>query len=87
MSIHEANAGAAAGVIDAIRSAVEAAVPGATVEVSGGGGHYSIAVVSRAFEGLGMVESHRMVLSAIAHLMQGDHAPVHAVDSLRTRVA
>jgi stress-induced morphogen len=43
-------------------------------------------VVSPAFAGLGMLESQRLVYSAIAHLMQGDLAPVHAVDRLKTRV-
>jgi stress-induced morphogen len=43
-------------------------------------------VVSAAFAGLGMLESQRLVYSAIAHLMKGDLAPVHAVDKLKTRV-
>jgi hypothetical protein len=33
-----------------------------------------------------MLESQRLVYSAIAHLMKGDLAPVHAVDKLKTRV-
>ncbi len=70
---------------DAIREAIEAALPDARVEVSGGGGHYTLEVVSAAFEGKNRVQSQRLVLSAIAHLMQGDMAPVHAIDSLRTR--
>jgi acid stress-induced BolA-like protein IbaG/YrbA len=69
---------------DAIREAVLAAIPGAEVEVSGGGGHFSIVVTSTAFAGKGRVDSQRLVYSAIAHLMRGDRAPVHAVDSLRT---
>jgi hypothetical protein len=32
-----------------------------------------------------MLESQRLVYSAIAHLMKGDAPPVHAVDSLKTR--
>jgi hypothetical protein len=31
-----------------------------------------------------MVESHRLVYSAIAPLMKGSAPPVHAVDSLKT---
>lgn len=73
-------------VTDDIRQAIEKALPDAQVMVSGGGGHYSIEVVSRAFEGKNMVQSQRLVYSAIAHLMKGDQAPVHAVDSLRTLV-
>ena len=31
-----------------------------------------------------MLESQRLVYSAITHLMKGDMAPVHAIDSLKT---
>ena len=41
-------------------------------------------VTASAFEGLRTLQRHRMVLSAIKHLMSGDDAPVHAVDSLAT---
>jgi acid stress-induced BolA-like protein IbaG/YrbA len=37
------------------------------------------------FAGKNMLESQRLVYSAITHLMAGDMAPVHAVDSLKTR--
>lgn len=73
-------------VHDAIREAVEAAIPEATVMVAGGGGHYEIDVTSAAFAGKSMLQKQRMVLSAIKHLMSGDMAPVHAVDSIRTNV-
>lgn len=72
-------------VCAAIRGAIEAALPGATIDVSGGGGHYTIAVTSAAFAGKSRLESQRLVYGAIAHLMKGDAAPVHAVDSLVTR--
>ncbi len=72
-------------VTDAIRTAIESKLEGAVVEVTGSGGHFSIVVTSSAFEGKGMVESQRLVYGAIAHLMKGDMAPVHAVDSLKTR--
>lgn len=71
-------------VLESIRTSIETAIPGANVTVTGGGGHYTIDVVSNAFEGKNMVQSQRMVYSAISHLMQGPNAPVHAVDSLRT---
>jgi acid stress-induced BolA-like protein IbaG/YrbA len=74
-------------VTDAIKEAVEGAIQGARVEVTGEGGHFNIVVVSSAFEGKSMLQSHQMVLGAIAHLMKGDMAPVHAVDSLKTRTA
>ena len=72
-------------VLAAIRQAIGEKLPGAAVEVSGGGGHYSIGVTSPAFSGKSMLESQRLVYAAITHLMKGDAAPVHAVDSLRTR--
>jgi hypothetical protein len=31
-----------------------------------------------------MIESHRLVYAAIAPLMAGDAAPVHAIDRLKT---
>ena len=73
-------------VFAAIREAVLVEMPDARVEVAGGGGHFTIEVVSSAFEGKTRLESQRVVLNAIAHLMAGDMAPVHAVDSLKTRV-
>jgi acid stress-induced BolA-like protein IbaG/YrbA len=72
-------------VVDALRDAIEQAIPGSQAAVSGGGGHFSIEVVATAFAGKGMLESQRLVYAAISHLMKGDMAPVHAVDSLKTR--
>jgi acid stress-induced BolA-like protein IbaG/YrbA len=73
-------------VVDALREAIETKIQNARANVTGGGGHYTIEVVSATFQGLGMLDSQRLVYSAIAHLMQGDLAPVHAVDKLTTRV-
>ncbi|HYO98559.1 MAG TPA: BolA family protein [Polyangiaceae bacterium] len=72
-------------VIDALREAIEQQIPDARAEVTGAGGHFSISVTSAAFAGKSMLESQRLVYSAIAHLMKGDAPPVHAVDSLKTR--
>jgi acid stress-induced BolA-like protein IbaG/YrbA len=72
-------------VPDAIRTSVIEKMPDAVVEVSGGGGHYTITVVSTAFSGKSMLEQQRLVLGAIKHLINGDRPPVHAVDSLKTR--
>lgn len=74
-------------VTDALREAIEKALPDAVVQVAGGGGHYTLEVTSKAFEGKNRVQSQRLVYSAIAHLMKGDLAPVHAIDSLRTHVS
>jgi len=72
-------------VEEAITSSVKGRIPDAVVAVSGGGGHYKIEVVSAAFDGKSILEKQRMVLSAIKHLINGDRAPVHAVDELTTR--
>lgn len=72
-------------VEDAIRTAIVAKAPDAHVTVSGGGGHYTIGVVSTVFAGKSMLESQRLVLGAIKHLLAGAAPPVHAVDSLTTR--
>jgi len=73
-------------VLDALRDAIEKEIPEALVDVAGGGGHFTIDVVSPVFAGKSMLASQRLVYGAIAHLMSGDMAPVHAIDSLRTRV-
>jgi stress-induced morphogen len=72
-------------VLAAIREAIALKIPGAHVEVTGGGGHFSIRVASPAFSGKSMLASHRLVYSAIAHLMEGVAPPVHAVDKLTTQ--
>jgi acid stress-induced BolA-like protein IbaG/YrbA len=71
---------------DAIERSIKDKIEDAKVEVEGGGGHYVISVTSAVFAGKSTLEKHRLVLSAIAHLMSGDDAPVHAVDKLHTRV-
>ncbi len=65
-----------------VKAAIEAALPGAEASVTGGGGHFEIEVVSDAFAGKRILEQQRLVYSAIAHLMAGDTAPVHAVDRM-----
>jgi acid stress-induced BolA-like protein IbaG/YrbA len=75
----------AGSIPDAITLGIKARLPDATVEVSGGGGHYSIVVVSTEFAGKSMLESQRLVLSSIKHLINGAAPPVHAVDSLVTK--
>lgn len=74
-------------VVQAIKHSIESGIEGATAQVTGGGGHFSIEVVAPAFEGLSMLQSQRLVYKTITHLMAGDLAPVHAVDSLKTRTA
>jgi len=74
-------------LLEELRRAVQAALPGAAVEVEAGSpGHFALRVVSAAFAGLPRVRQQQQVYAAIAHLMSGDAAPVHAIDQLITRV-
>ena len=77
--------GLASGFLEPLDRTIAAA--DAKVEVvSSGGGHYSLHVRSPAFRDRSTLERHRMVYTAIAPLMAGDTAPVHAIDTLKTAV-
>lgn len=83
MSIEILGQGGAAEIQEAIRVAIVEAIPNATVRVEPGGpGHYSIRVESDVFAGKSRVKQQQIVYGAIAHLMSGADAPVHAVDRL-----
>ncbi len=70
-----------------LRSAIEEALPGAAVQVLAlSPGHFEIDVVSETFAGKSRVAQQQAVYAAIAPLMKGDAAPVHAIDRLTTRV-
>ncbi|PIE20054.1 MAG: BolA family transcriptional regulator [Proteobacteria bacterium] len=74
-------------VADRVKAAIESALLGAEVEVvTRAPGHLSIRVVSDAFEGKSLVNKQRLVYRAIAPLMSGPDAPVHAIDQLETVV-
>ena len=73
-------------VSESIKVSILARLPQAVIAVRGAGGHFEIAVTAASFAGQSTLERQRTVLSAIAHLMKGDNAPVHAVDSLKTSV-
>lgn len=66
-----------------IREAIAAAIDGAEIAVAARGpGHFQIRVVSEAFAGVPRVKQHQLVYAAIAPLMSGNQAPVHAIDKL-----
>ena len=69
-----------------VKDAIENAIDGSVANVTGGGGHFVIDVVSDQFAGKRLLEKQRLVYSAIAHLMAGDAAPVHAVDQMTCRL-
>ena len=70
--------------IEKMRTAIAEALPdGSTIEISSGGPrHFEVKVVSSAFEGLNRVKQQQLVYGAIAELMSGHDAPVHAIDRL-----
>lgn len=72
-------------VAEQLREAIAKALPAAEIEVRAtGAGHFEIRVVSETFEGKSRVAQQQAVYGAIAHLMKGDAAPVHAIDKLET---
>ncbi len=64
------------------RQAILAALPDATAQVSGGGGHFEVHVISSAFAGKRLLARQRLVYAAITPLMAGADAPMHAVDRM-----
>jgi acid stress-induced BolA-like protein IbaG/YrbA len=69
-----------------LERAIRAAFPEASVvEVAANSpGHFAIRVVCASFADESRVKQQQRVYAAIAHLMKGDAAPVHAVDRLLT---
>jgi len=78
-------AGGASPIAGQIHEAIAQALPGAEVKVSAGQpGHFSLSVRAAQFQNQNRVTCQRLVYKAIAHLMAGDRAPVHAIDQLET---
>ncbi|HKO91998.1 MAG TPA: BolA/IbaG family iron-sulfur metabolism protein [Polyangiaceae bacterium] len=79
--------GSAASISAQIRDAILASLPGAQVQVTPGSpGHFGISVRWAEFADKNRLTCQRLVYKAIAPLMSGDRAPVHAVDRLETSV-
>ena len=63
-----------------VKAAIETQIPGARVEVqdlTGGGDHYQVLVVSDRFAGKGLVQQHQMVYAAVREEM--DSEAIHAL--------
>ena len=63
-----------------IKTTLEQALPGSTIEMrdlTGGGDHWQVFIVSPAFEGKGLVEQHQIVYAALKDAM-GDQR-IHAL--------
>ncbi len=70
-------------VIERIRTAIENTIDCRELSIDAGGpGHFSIRAVSDAFAGQSRVKQQQLIYGAIADLLQGDQAPVHAIDRL-----
>jgi len=75
-------------VVSDLQSAIESAIEGADVQVRAASpGHFEIRVMSPLFADQSRVQQQQRVYAAIAHLMKGDNAPVHAIDQLQTLVS
>ena len=67
-----------------IRTMIEQALPGSTVEVQdhGGGDHLSAVVVAPQFEGMSRIDQHKAVYAAVQARI--DDGQIHAL-ALKTR--
>lgn len=69
-----------------VKTMIEAELPDAQVQVqdlTGGGDHYQVTVVSSLFEGKGLVQQHQMVYGALKQAMSSE--AIHAL-GLKTSV-
>ncbi len=74
------------GLAAQIRRAITESLPGADVQVAASSpGHFTIGVTSEEFRGKSRLACQRLVYKAITPLMQGERAPVHAIDRLETK--
>jgi len=67
-----------------IKTTLEKALPEATIAVqdlTGGGDHFQVVVVSSSFEGKGLVDQHQMVYGALRESLGNER--IHAL-SLKT---
>ena len=69
---------------DQVESMIKSGLPDADVAVqdlTGGGDHYQVAIISSAFEGLSLVKRHQLVYKAVNTAMSSE--AIHAL-SLET---
>ena len=65
---------------DEITSTLERALPGSTVQVrdlTGGGDHFQVVIVSALFEGKGLVDQHQMIYAALRDALGSER--IHAL--------
>ena len=72
-----------------IKRLIEDALPGSRVSVTdltGGGDHLAVVVTASQFEGLGLVDQHRMIHAALKHKMAPVSGEIHALQ-IKTLIA
>ena len=65
---------------DQVQTMIQAGLPDAQVQVqdlTGGGDHYQVIVVSEAFEGKGLVQQHQLVYDSVRQAMSSE--AIHAL--------
>jgi stress-induced morphogen len=72
-------------LVDDVKELVEAALPGAAVEVidEGGGDHLRVSVTASQFEGISRLEQHKLVKNAVRE--RSDTGELHSL-SIKTSV-
>jgi stress-induced morphogen len=72
-------------LVDDVKQLIEQALPGSAVEVidEGGGDHLRVNVTASQFEGLGRIDQHRLVKSAVRE--RSDSGELHSL-SIKTSV-
>jgi stress-induced morphogen len=66
-------------LVDDVKTLIESALPGAAVEVvdEGGGDHLRVQVIASQFEGLSLIEQHRLVKNAVRE--RSDTGELHSL--------
>ena len=65
-----------------IKRLIEDALPGSRVgvtDLTGGGDHLAVVVTASQFEGLGLIDQHRMIHAALKHKMAPASDEIHAL--------
>jgi len=72
-------------LVDDVKTLIEHGLPGATVEVvdEGGGDHLRVQVSASQFEGLSLIEQHRLVKNAVRE--RSDTGELHSL-TIKTSV-
>ena len=72
-------------LVDDVKGLIESALPGSSVEVidEGGGDHLRVNVVASQFEGLSLIEQHRLVKNAVRE--RSDTGELHSL-TIKTSV-